>query len=57
MKKQRFDGKSNDLLDKRDQLESNLSNYVDISVVEDNSYELKIGWPVSITNTNVRKKR
>jgi flagellar hook-associated protein FlgK len=49
-------GKSNDLLDKRDQLESNLSNYVDISVSrEDNSYELKIAGQSAVTNTNVRK--
>ena len=48
-------GNTNDLLDKRDQLEFQLSNYADISVNRDNGYELKIaGETVISNNTNVR---
>ena len=49
-------GQTNDLLDKRDQLELELSNYVDISVNRDNGvYELKIaGESVISNNTNIR---
>lgn len=49
-------GNTNELLDKRDQLESELSNYVDIKVSGDNGYyELKIaGETVISNNTNVR---
>lgn len=49
-------GESNDLLDKRDQLELELSNYVNININRDNGYyELKIGDNVAISNnTNVR---
>lgn len=48
-------GNTNDLLDKRDQLELELSNYADISVNRDNGYELKIaGETVISNNTNVR---
>lgn len=48
---------TNDLLDKRDQLELELSKYVDIEVNGQSSgyYELKIGGQVAISNnTNVR---
>lgn len=47
---------NNDLLDKRDQLEFELSNYVDISVGRNNEYyELKIAGNIAISNnTNVR---
>lgn len=49
-------GNTNDLLDKRDLLELELSNYVDISVTRDSDYyELKIsGETVISNNTNVR---
>jgi flagellar hook-associated protein 1 len=49
-------GDTNDLLDKRDQLELDLSAYVDISVsTSEGSYELKIGGQTAISNnTNVR---
>lgn len=49
-------GNTNDLLDKRDLLELELSNYVDISVTRDSDYyELKIsGETVINNNTNVR---
>lgn len=49
-------GETNDLLDKRDQLESELSNYADISVSRDNGfYELKISGQTAISNnTNVK---
>ncbi len=49
-------GNTNELLDKRDQLESELSNYADIKVSGDNGYyELKIaGETVISNNTNVR---
>lgn len=49
-------GNTNDLLDKRDSLELELSNYVDISVTRDSDYyELKIsGETVISNNTNVR---
>jgi flagellar hook-associated protein 1 len=54
-KMQKFDGISNDMLDKRDQLELELSNYVDIDVERtDGNYELKIGGQSAISNTNVR---
>lgn len=47
---------TNDLLDKRDQLEEELSAYVDIEVSrENNEYELKIAGNVAVRyNTNVR---
>lgn len=47
---------SNDLLDKRDQLETELSKYVDIEVDRtDGDYELKIAGVVAVRyNTNVR---
>jgi len=50
-------GETNDLLDSRDQLELQLSNYADINVDRDgNFYQLKIGGQVVINNnTNVRK--
>lgn len=49
-------GENNDLLDKRDQLELELSTYVDVSVGRDSGYyELKIGGETAISsNTNVR---
>jgi flagellar hook-associated protein 1 len=49
-------GETNDLLDKRDQLELDLSNYADISVSKDNGYyELTLGGQTAISNnTNVR---
>jgi flagellar hook-associated protein 1 len=49
-------GTSNDLLDKRDQLELELSSYVDISIGRNNGYyELKIAGEIAISNnTNVR---
>ncbi|MBY0540518.1 MAG: flagellar basal body protein [Campylobacterales bacterium] len=49
-------GENNDLLDKRDQLELELSSYVDVSVSRDSGYyELKIGGQTAIsTNTDVR---
>jgi flagellar hook-associated protein 1 FlgK len=49
-------GESNDLLDKRDQLELDLSNYADISVSKDSGYyELTLGGQTAISNsTNVR---
>lgn len=52
----KYDTLSNDLLDKRDQLELELSNYVDISVNHENGYyELKIAGEAAISNnTNVR---
>jgi len=45
---------SNDLLDKRDLLEKELSNYVDIKVNRDieGLYELKIGGEIAVINTN-----
>lgn len=46
---------NNDLLDKRDQLELELSNYVDISVNRTGYYELKVAGEMAISNnTNVR---
>lgn len=53
----KYDTLSNDLLDKRDQLELELSDYVDISVNHENGYyELKIAGEAAISNnTNVRK--
>lgn len=52
---QKTDGVSNELLDKRDQLELGLSNYADISVNrQDGNYELKIGGQTAIYNTSVR---
>ena len=49
-------GENNDLLDKRDQLELELSTYVDVSVSRESGYyELKIGGETAISsNTNVR---
>lgn len=49
-------GETNDLLDKRDQLELDLSNYADIKVSKDNGYyELTLGGQTVISNnTNVR---
>ena len=48
---------SNDLLDKRDQLEKDLSSLIDIDVTrEDGDYELKIGGAVAVRyNTNIRE--
>jgi flagellar hook-associated protein 1 len=53
---QKYDSSNLELLDKRDLLESELSNYVDISSTnKDNEYELKIsGVTVISNNTNVR---
>lgn len=55
-KLEKYDSVSNDLLDKRDQLELDLSNYVDIDVGRNNGYyELKIAGEIAISNnTNVR---
>lgn len=49
-------GETNDLLDKRDQLELDLSNYADISVTKNNGYyELTLGGQTAISNnTNIR---
>ena len=49
-------GETNDLLDKRDQLELELSNYADITVSRDDGfYELKISGQTAISNnTNVK---
>ena len=49
-------GENNDLLDKRDELELELSTYVDVSVSRESGYyELKIGGETAISsNTNVR---
>ncbi len=45
---------TNDLYDKRDQLELELSNYVDITVNRDEDfYELKIGDSVAISNNTI----
>ncbi len=48
---------SNDLLDKRDELEKELSNYVDIEVNRDNDdYELKVGGAIAVRfSTNIRE--
>ena len=56
VKLEKFDSNNNDLLDKRDQLEIELSNYVDIDVDRnDGYYELKIAGEMAISNnTNVR---
>lgn len=53
---QKYDSSNMELLDKRDLLESELSNYVDISSTsKDDIYELKIsGVTVISNNTNVR---
>ena len=55
-KMQEYGSVANDLLDKRDQLELELSNYVDIKVSDSNGYyELKIaGEPVITNGINVR---
>ncbi|MCK9162389.1 MAG: flagellar hook-associated protein FlgK [Arcobacter butzleri] len=46
----------NDLLDKRDQLEEELSKYVDITVDRGHDYELKIGGMVAVRySTNIHK--
>ena len=52
-----YSGVNNDLLDKRDMLESELSNYVNISVDRrEGFYELKISGQTVISNsTNVRQ--
>ncbi|QKF76419.1 flagellar hook-associated protein FlgK [Arcobacter defluvii] len=51
---QKYATATNDLFDKRDQLELELSSYVDISVSrEDNFYELKIGDTVAISNNTI----
>ena len=49
-------GENNDLLDKRDELELELSTYVDVSVSRESGYyELKIGGETAISSsTNVR---
>ena len=48
-------GQNNDLLDKRDQLELELSNYVDIRIDRSEGvYDLKISGKTVIFNTNVR---
>lgn len=51
-----YNSASNDLLDKRDQLEKELSMYVDIDVtVENGDYELKVAGTTAVRfNTNVR---
>ncbi len=56
VKLEKFGTSNNDLLDKRDQLELELSSYVDISVDRNNEYyELKVAGEVAISNnTNVR---
>lgn len=48
---------SNDLLDKRDQLEKELSKYVDIDVDRSNNeYTLKVGGAIAVRfNTNIRE--
>ena len=48
---------SNDLLDKRDELEKELSNYVDIEVNRsDDEYELKVAGSIAVRfSTNVRE--
>ncbi len=55
-KMQKYNSTSNDLLDKRDNLEKELSKYVKIDIsIEDNTYELKIAGQIAIgQNTNVR---
>ena len=55
VKLEKFGTSNNDLLDKRDQLELELSSYVDISVDRNNEYyELKVAGEVAISNnTNV----
>ncbi|XPV68977.1 MAG: FlgK family flagellar hook-associated protein [Halarcobacter sp.] len=52
-----FNGVTNDLLDKRDQLENELSKYMDVTVDRtNNEYQLSIGETVAIRfNTNVRE--
>ena len=45
---------SNDLLDRRDYLESQLAKYIDIEVDRSNDYQLKIGGQVAVRyNTNI----
>jgi flagellar hook-associated protein 1 FlgK len=45
---------SNDLLDKRDLLEKQISSYADVKVSRDNGfYELKIGNNIAVSNTTV----
>lgn len=45
---------SNDLLDRRDALENELSQYVDISIDRTEDYELKIGGVIAVRyNTNI----
>ncbi|MGB5791278.1 flagellar hook-associated protein FlgK [Poseidonibacter sp.] len=56
-KMSRYSGMSNDLLDKRDRLEKELSEYVKIDVkVENGIYQLKIAGEIAIgQNVNVRE--
>jgi len=51
-----YNTSSNDLLDKRDQLEKELSMYVDIEIITDNNeYELKVAGETAVRySTNVR---
>jgi flagellar hook-associated protein 1 FlgK len=51
-----YNSPSNDLLDKRDQLEKELSMYIDIDVtIENGDYELKVAGTTAVRfNTNVR---
>lgn len=51
-----FNSVSNDLLDKRDQLEKELSMYVDIDIISENGeYELKVAGETAVRySTNVR---
>jgi flagellar hook-associated protein FlgK len=45
----------NDLLDKRDKLESDLAEYIDIELSRESTYELKIGGQTAVRfDTNVR---
>ena len=54
-KLEKYDSVSNDLLDKRDQLELELSNYVDISVERtSDDYKLKIAGNIAVSDSNVR---
>lgn len=41
---------TNDLLDKRDALELKLSQYVNVDITRDNSYEIKIGGVTAVSN-------
>ena len=47
-------GTPNDLYDKRDALEHELANYIDVEIARENSYELKIGGVTAVRfDTNV----